>query len=76
MKDENHIIYEEGGLQLQDWNGFPLEEDPNFIDEFQNVVSDPELPEEDEKFTPDVFDDTYLNMEIPLPRGGGDPEDT
>ena len=32
-------------------------------------------PDEDENFTPDAFDDTYLNMEIALPRGGGDPED-
>jgi hypothetical protein len=75
MKDQNHIIQEEGGFQLQDWNELPVEEDPDFIDEFQNVISDPELPEEDENFTPDVFDDTYLNMEIALPHGGGDPED-
>jgi hypothetical protein len=39
------------------------------------VVSDPEIPEEDENFSPDAFDDTYLNMEIALPCGGGDPED-
>jgi hypothetical protein len=75
MKDENHIVQEEGGLQLQDWNEFPVEEDPDFVDEFQNVISDPEIPDEDENFTPDVFGDTYLNMEIALPRGGGDPED-
>jgi hypothetical protein len=52
-----------------------VEEDPDFIDEFQNVVSDPEIPEEDESFSPNIFDDTYLNMEIALPRGSGDPED-
>jgi len=33
------------------------------------------VPEEDDNFTPDVFDDTYLRMEIALPRGGGDQED-
>jgi hypothetical protein len=33
------------------------------------------VPEEDDDFTPDVFDDTYLHMEIALPRGGGDQED-
>ena len=75
MRDENHVIAEEGGMQLQDWNEFPVEEDPDFIEEFQNVVSDPEIPDEDDSFTPDIFDDTYLNMEIALPRGGGDPED-
>ena len=25
----------------------------------------------DEEFTPEVFDDTYLNMELALPRGDG-----
>lgn len=75
MRDENHVIIEEGGLQLQDQNEFPVEDDPHFIAEFQNIVSDPEIPEEDESFTPDTFDDTYLNMKIALPRGGGDPKD-
>lgn len=76
LKDENHIIHQDGDLQLQDWNEFPIEDDPDFIEEFQHVISDPEITDEDENFTPDAFDDTYLNMEIALPRGGGDPEDT
>jgi hypothetical protein len=33
------------------------------------------VPKEDNSFTPDVFDNTYLCMEIALPRGGGDQED-
>jgi hypothetical protein len=33
------------------------------------------VPEEDNNFTPNVFDDTYLHMKIALPRGGGDQED-
>ena len=76
LKDENHMIHQDGDLQLQDWNEFPIEDDPDFIEEFQHVISDPEITDEDENFTPDTFDDTYLNMEIALPRGGGDPEDT
>jgi hypothetical protein len=76
MNDANHVIPGDGDIQLQDWNEFPVEEDPDFVAEFQNVVSDPEIPEEDDSFTPDVFGDMYLNMEIALPHGGGDPEDT
>ena len=34
------------------------------------------MPEQDDNFTPYVFDDTYFHMEIVLPRGGGDQEDT
>jgi hypothetical protein len=67
LNDVNHVIPEDGDLQLQDWNEFPVEEDPDFVAEFQNVVSDPMVPKEDETFTPNVFDDIYLNMEIALP---------
>ena len=41
----------------------------DFLDEFHNVVSNPEVPEADQQFTPDVFDDWYLNMELAHPHG-------
>ena len=63
-------------IVLQDWNEYPVEEDPDFVKEFQNVVSDHSVPEQDDNFTPNVLDDTYLHMEIALPRGGGNQEDT
>jgi hypothetical protein len=75
LKDANHVIPQDGGLQIQDWNEFPVEDDPDFIEEFQHVVSDLEVPDKDGNFTLDAFNDTYLNMEIALPCGGGDPED-
>jgi hypothetical protein len=75
LKDANHIIPHGDDIVLQDWNDLPIEDNPDFVDEFQNVVSDNEIPEMDTTFTPDVFDDTYLHMEIALPRGGGDQED-
>jgi hypothetical protein len=69
LRDVNHIIPHNEDVALQDWNDFPVEEDPDFIEEFQRVVSDDSIPDADETFTPDVFNDTYLNMEIALPRG-------
>jgi Reverse transcriptase (RNA-dependent DNA polymerase) len=48
--------------------------DEEFNEEFNKVVNDPKIPEADETFTPDIFDDTYLNMELALPRGGGEVE--
>ena len=42
-------------------------DDLAFLDEFHNVVSNPEVPEADQQFTPDIFDDRYLNMELALP---------
>lgn len=76
LRDANHVVPHGDDIVLQDWNDFPIEDDPDFVNEFQRVVSDDEISDEDEQFTPDAFDDTYLNMEVALPRGGGDPDDT
>jgi hypothetical protein len=32
------------------------------------------LPEADVEFSPDIYDDTYVNMELALPRSGGEVE--
>jgi hypothetical protein len=45
--------------------------DEDFQKEFGFVVNDENIPEADEEFTPDVYDDTYLNMELALPRPDG-----
>ena len=69
----DHIIPHGNDAVLQDWNDYPLETDPDFIDEFQNVVPDDKVPEQDDNFTPDTFNNTYLkNIEVALPRGGAD----
>ena len=39
-----------------------MEFDPDFNAEFNRIVSDDAIKEADEEFTPEVFDDTYLNM--------------
>jgi hypothetical protein len=75
LKDPNHIIPHDGETVLQDWNDLPIDEDPDFIAEFQDIVSDEQIPDADDSFTPDVFDDTYLNMEIALPCGAGGQDD-
>jgi hypothetical protein len=62
LRDANHVIPQDRNIQLQDWNKFPVEDDPKFVEEFQNIVNNPEIPEEDSNFTPDSFNDTYLNM--------------
>ena len=48
--------------------------DPDFNEEFNKVISDDSVPEADAEFTPDVFDDTYLHMELALPKSGGEVE--
>jgi hypothetical protein len=76
LNDANCIIPHGEDIVLQDWNDYPIANYPDFIDEFDNVVSDDRVPKEDDNFTPDVFDDhTYFRTEITLPRGRGDQED-
>ena len=50
----------------EDWADM-LEEDEDFRKEFQHIYNDDSIPEE-ENYTPEVADDTYLNMEVALPR--------
>lgn len=75
MRDQNHIIQGDGEPQLQDWDEYTDDADQHFIDKFDSAISDEKIPEEDQEFTPDIFDNTYLSKEIALPRGAGDSED-
>ena len=63
----------EGKVVPGDWgdsNAF----DAEFQDEFNRIVSDDDVPEADIQPTAEVFNDTYLNMELALPRDGGEVE--
>ena len=64
--------YEGSKPKPEDWEDL-IEEDPEFSDDFQSIFSDPEIPEADEN-TPEVLEDTYLNMEIAVPRDSDGPE--
>jgi hypothetical protein len=56
-----------GKTNKRDWEK-EFEFDDAFHEEFFKVlVSDDKQPEADEQFTPDIDDDTYLNMERALP---------
>ena len=57
----------------EDWSEI-LEFDPDFKEEFDKVFSSEDVPEADVEFTPEVGDDTYLNMEVAIPRNGPGPE--
>lgn len=43
-----------------------------FVEEFGRPINDPSLREADTEFTPDAYDDTYLNMELALPCEGAE----
>jgi hypothetical protein len=51
-----------------------LDSTMSFNEEFEKVISNDGLLKADQTFTPDIFDDTYVNMELALPRRGGEVE--
>ena len=69
LNDEAHILIEGGKSQPYDWSDHPFDEDIDFFEEFHSVVSNSEIKEADEEFTPDTYDDWYLNMELAVQRG-------
>ena len=50
-----------------------IDEDEDFREEFQRLVDNKDIPEADDMFDPDSYD-TYLNMELALPGGDGEPK--
>ena len=73
LKDDNHVIREGNERQLQDWDDYTdLDNDGDFARTFGEVISDAKISEADEDFTPDTFDDPYLNKEIALASGANE----
>ena len=56
----------------EDWADL-LHTDEDFRTEFESVYNNNDIPEADDH-TPEVLEDTYLNMELALPRDGEGPE--
>ena len=64
--------YEGDKPNPEDWAEL-IENDEDFREEFQRIFNDDAIPEADD-YTPEVMNDTYLNMEIALPRDSDGPE--
>ena len=45
-----------------------LEYDDDSREEFDRIYQDKDIPEADDVFTPEIMDDTYMNMEVALPQ--------
>ena len=67
--NEDELPLDGDKAKPEDWAAY-VGYDKDFNDEFNFVVSDDGVKDADENFTPDVFDDTYLNMELALPKDG------
>ena len=66
--DSTHVIIDGARNQPQDWTAYPLEDNVDFHNKFNNMVSNSEVEEADQQFTLDVYNDMYLWMELALPQ--------
>jgi hypothetical protein len=75
FKEEEEDLGHNGAKpNWEDWSEH-LEQDPDFQEEeFDNTINDPKVPEAEDDFTPDAFDDAHLNMELATPRDGDGPK--
>ena len=55
---------------MEHWADFA--DDLDFVEEFQRVIDNPDISEGD-NYTPEVLEDTYVNMELALDRGEDGP---
>ena len=51
-----------------------LEDDEDFREEFDRIYQDKDIPKADDVFTSEIMDDTYMNMEVALPRDTEGPD--
>ena len=63
--DDGNYIF-----NIDDWDDPAF--DADFLKKVATAINDPNIKEADDDFTPDSFDDTYLNMELALLRQGGE----
>jgi hypothetical protein len=55
------------------WSDY-MDYDADFQAEFDAAVNDPDVPEAEKNFTPNVYDDHCLNMELAVPRDSDGPD--
>ena len=68
LRDYNHALNDGSKSEPYDWSTHPFDDDPDFREEFDNGINNPEVKEADELFTPDTYDQ-YLQMQLALPQG-------
>ena len=62
------MLNDGGKSEPYDWSTHPFEDDPDFQEEFDSTVNNPEVKEADELFTLDTYNQ-YLQMELAVPQG-------
>jgi hypothetical protein len=74
FKEEQDLTHDGAKPNSEDRSEWCLENNPDFQEEFDNIVNDPTVLEFDDDFALDAFDDTHVNMELATPRDGEMPD--
>ena len=69
FKEEEYLTYDGSKPNPEDWFEY-LEYYPDFQETFDGIINDLNVPEADTNFMPDVFDSTYLKIELEIPIDG------
>jgi hypothetical protein len=73
FKEEEDLTYDGAKPNPEDWSEY-LENDPDFQEQFDNIISELNIPAADDTFTPDACGDAHINMELAIPRDGDGPD--
>ena len=65
-----HVMVERGKGEPKDFSGNHFNRYPDFDQEFSHVITNEEVPEDDDNFSPDVYDDTYISMDLSVSKRG------
>ena len=63
FNEEEDLNYDGSKSNPEDWSEY-LEQDSDFWQDFYNIVNDSNVPEADANFILDLFDRTYLKVEL------------
>ena len=69
IRDSAHVLEEVGKNDPYDWSNHPFGDDPDFQEEFNEVVSNPGIADADDTFTPDTNRHVHANGISPTARG-------
>ena len=70
LNDEAHFIVEGGKGEPDIWSEHTFNRNPGFQEEFSHVAPNNEVAAADDELFPDVYDNTYIRMELALPKRG------
>ena len=73
IKEEEYLTYDGSKPNPEYWYEY-LEYNPDFQEKFSNIINDSNMPDTDADFMSDVFECTYFNKELVIPRYGDGPD--